>query len=65
MTMVLLTISSLLVMAAVAAVRHHRVRNRWVSPYAGFRTAGARVTRTGASQFRVAGAQIARSAPSQ
>ena len=63
--MVLLMISSLLVMAAVTAVRHHRLRHRWVSPYAGFRVAAARVTRTGDPSFRIAGAQMARSAPSQ
>lgn len=63
--MVLLMLSLLLVVAAMAALRHHRLRPRWVSPYAGFRAAAARVTRTGESSFRVAGAQMARSAPSQ
>jgi hypothetical protein len=63
--MVLLMFPSLLVIAAVVVARHHRLRQRWVSPYAGFRVAAARVTRTGETSFRVAGAQMARSAPSQ
>jgi hypothetical protein len=56
--MVLLVLSSLLVLAAtVGGVRHRRLRRRWVSPYAGFRAAGARVTRTAGGPFHVAGAQ--------
>jgi hypothetical protein len=63
--MVLLMILPALALAAVAATRRRHRRTRWASPYAGFRAAAARVTRTGESSFRVAGAQMARSTPSQ
>jgi hypothetical protein len=43
---------------AAAGLRHRRVRNRWVSPYRGFRAAAARVTRTGDSSFDIAGAHL-------
>ena len=40
------------------AVHRHRARNRWVSPYTGFRAAAAKVTRTAEGPFDIAGARM-------
>ena len=56
--MALLLVAPLIALVVGLGVHHRRVRNRWVSPYAGFRAAAAKVTRTGESAFDVAGARL-------
>jgi hypothetical protein len=56
--MALLLVAPLAVLLVGLAVHRRRVRNRWVSPYAGFRAAAAKVTRTAEEQFDIAGARM-------
>lgn len=56
----MVVLATLLIVAVIvpAAVLRHRTRRRWVSPYATFRSAGARVTRTGEHAFDIAAVRL-------